>query len=346
MSWSIPPGTSLEVLLAEWRGAMVTSVSAETISDTYKPHSGSIAEFFHDKPWGITKSGMVDYARHRLGKVTRSTVQKELSTLRSFLGWCVERELLEAAPPVAELPRRAAGTRAKPQRVNTLLLPTEARGTIAYLPEWAEARRTGAVFPVRARFELAFESALRPATISRLVAGKHYSKGWTELRLTADTLKSRRERVMPLNERARAALDRVCPESGLIFGKHDYRGLLEIAACKAVAAGVLPAEKARTLSPYDLRHSRGTEWAEKSRNLSGIQALLDHTDLKSTMRYVHPTEKAARAVLDEAGGTPTRRGGGLVGVQIMNDVPAVRRRGLEPPRPFGHQNLNLARLLT
>ena len=331
--WDIAPGTSLEVLMAEWRGAMVTVVDSETINKMYRPHSGHIAEFFEDKPANIGKGRIVDYCRDRLGKVHRSSLQKELSTLRGFLTWCVERELLDAAPVIPELPRKATGKRAKPERVNTVLTPDEARGTIAFLPEWATSSRTGETFPVRARFELAYDSALRGATINRLVAGKHYVKGWEELRLSADIMKSRRPSVLPLNARARAALDRVCPDSGLIFGKHSFRGLLPAAAAKAVAAGVLPAEKARTLSPYDLRHSRATEYAEKSDNLSGIQALLDHRDLKSTMRYIHPTAKAAKAVLGSASGTPTRSTGGLVGVQLLSDSLVVRRARLELARP-------------
>jgi len=319
--------------MAEWRGAMVTVVDSETINKMYRPHSGHIAEFFEDKPANIGKGRIVDYCRDRLGKVHRSSLQKELSTLRGFLTWCVERELLDAAPVIPELPRKATGKRAKPERVNTVLTPDEARGTIAFLPEWATSSRTGETFPVRARFELAYDSALRGATINRLVAGKHYVKGWEELRLSADIMKSRRPSVLPLNARARAALDRVCPDSGLIFGKHSFRGLLPAAAAKAVAAGVLPAEKARTLSPYDLRHSRATEYAEKSDNLSGIQALLDHRDLKSTMRYIHPTAKAAKAVLGSASGTPTRSTGGLVGVQLLSDSLVVRRARLELARP-------------
>lgn len=331
--WDIAPGTSLEVLMAEWRGAMVTVVDSETINKMYRPHSRHIAEFFEDKPANIVKGRIFDYCRDRLGKVHRSSLQKELSTLRGFLTWCVERELLDAAPVIPELPRKATGKRAKPERVNTVLTPDEARGTIAFLPEWATSSRTGETFPVRARFELAYDSALRGATINRLVAGKHYVKGWEELRLSADIMKSRRPSVLPLNARARAALDRVCPDSGLIFGKHSFRGLLPAAAAKAVAAGVLPAEKARTLSPYDLRHSRATEYAEKSDNLSGIQALLDHRDLKSTMRYIHPTAKAAKAVLGSASGTPTRSTGGLVGVQLLSDSLVVRRARLELARP-------------
>lgn len=332
--WDVAPGTSLEVLLAEWRGAMVTSVDRETIDKMYRPHSAHIAAFFKDKPMAITKATIVDYSRAALGRVHRRSVQKELSTLRGFLTWCVERELLDVAPVVPALPRKAQGTRAKPARVNTLLTPDEARGTIAFLPEWATSKRTGSSFPVRSRFELAFETALRPATISRLAAGKHYVKGWDELKLSADIMKSRRDSVLPLNDRARAALDRVCPVEGLIYGRHDYRDALDLAARKAVERGILAAEKARTLSPYDLRHSRATECAENSTNLSAIQGLLDHTDLKSTMRYVHPTVKAVRQLLKEVSGAPTRKSGGLVGVKIVNEVPAVRRSRFELERPY------------
>ena len=104
--WDVAPHTSLEVLMAEWMGAMVTSVSSGTIENTYRPHAGRISTYFADKVTDISKRRIVDYSRERLGKVHRTTVQKELATRRSFLTWCVERELLDVAPEVPELPSK------------------------------------------------------------------------------------------------------------------------------------------------------------------------------------------------------------------------------------------------
>jgi hypothetical protein len=47
--------------------------------------------------------------------------------------------------------------------------------------------------------------------------------------------KNRFGREVPLSEAARAALDQVCPDVGLLFGSHDYRRLLREAA---KAAGI------------------------------------------------------------------------------------------------------------
>lgn len=88
--------------------------------------------------------------------------------------------------------------------------------------------------------------------------------GGSVLAITDEIDKIRFGRELPLTEGARQALESVCPESGPIFGKHDYRDQLRKAAAKSV-----PPEQAKTFTAYDLRHARATEWAE-SGNLVGV----------------------------------------------------------------------------
>ncbi|MBE7481598.1 MAG: tyrosine-type recombinase/integrase [Polyangiaceae bacterium] len=77
----------------------------------------------------------------------------------------------------------------------------------------------------------------------------------------------------------------------IIFGRHHCRDRLT-----AAARAVLSPEKAATFTPYDLRHSRATEWAE-SGNLVGVAFLLGHKHISTTNRYTRPNEAAARRVL-------------------------------------------------
>ena len=78
---------------------------------------------------------------------------------------------------------------------------------------------------------------MRPGLIDELRAPEHYRKGGDTLTITNEIDKCGLGRELPLSERARAALDRVVPEVGLIFGSHDYRMPLGRAA---VAAGLEP----------------------------------------------------------------------------------------------------------
>jgi integrase len=59
---------------------------------------------------------------------------------------------------------------------------------------------------------------------------------------------------------------------------------------------VLPWERARTFTAYDLRHARATQWAE-SGNLVGVAYLLGHKQITTTNKYAKPNRAAAERVL-------------------------------------------------
>ncbi len=240
----------------------------------------------------ITDASCARYARERLGSVKRPTVQKELSALRRFVGWCEEQGMLTRAPRVPAPAKRATGTPFKlPRRSKpTPLSAEEALAVIAALPEWSASKKVDP-FPVRARFRFAFETALRPKTIDRLSVPENFVRGSTVLVVTDDIDKVRFGRELPLTEAARGALESVCPEAGIIFGKHDYRDQLGKAASVALAP-----EKAKTFAGYDLRHARATQWAE-SGNLVGVAYLLGHKQITTTNKYARPNRAAAERVL-------------------------------------------------
>jgi integrase len=133
-------------------------------------------------------------------------------------------------------------------------------------------------FPVRARFRLAWETALRLKTISQLSVPQNYIRDGVVLVIADEIDKVRVGRELPLAEPARLALESVCPEEGLIFGEHDYRDQL-----KKAAHATLAPEQARTFAAYDLRQARATQWAE-SGNLVGVAYLLGHKQAPMSSR--------------------------------------------------------------
>ena len=98
---------------------------------------------------------------------------------------------------------------------------------------------------------------------------------------------------------ARAALDSVCPEKGLIFGSHDFRTIIP----KAAKAAGIPPEKAEWITPYDLRHTRIRTWLDAGASLPGVAYQAGHKQITTTNKYV-----SVRASLDAARATVSASG--------------------------------------
>jgi integrase len=297
VTWNIDPSTPFEDLFTRF----VTEVESEIDEDTaelWELYGGTHFAPFFKAVVNFTKAKAATYSRERLKHVKRVTVQKELSVLRRFAAWCEEQGYCTAPPEVPNPPRRAVGT---PYKVRRRGKPTEldideVRKLINSLDEWSASRRVKP-FPIRARFILEFETTLRPATLSELSVPENYQPGARGLTITDEIDKSRFGRELPLTEEARAALDAVCPEQGVIFGEHDYRDAL-----KKAAHAVLAESKAKTFTAYDLRHARLTQLAE-SGNLPGAAYLAGHRKVTTTATYVRPNRRAAERVLQAVGPT-------------------------------------------
>lgn len=320
--WAVPGGVTLGMLSNRWLADMQGSLDPRTIG-LYRLHFTAHLIPHFGAAQGIVKASIAEYGRERLRVVKRATVQKERSTLRSFLAWCHEQGYLSELPDFPDLPRRATGTsfhrrrRGKP----TELSPQECSALIAALPEWAVSKKTGR-FPVRARFKFMFETSLRPATLDALCVPEHYSRGAETLRISDEDDKARFGREVPLSAEARAALDAVCPDAGSIFGTHDYREQLKRAAEK-----VLPPHKAATFCAYDFRHGRLTQLAETG-NLPGVAYLAGHKRVTTTSIYVKPGARAAKAVL---GADASEQPSGSRIVRGLAELSAAGLRALEPP---------------
>jgi len=233
------------------------------------------------------------YVRKRLGEVRGKTVRNETSALRRFLGWAVETGLLEAAPAVPTLKVSTSGTPFRQRRRTRApeLSPDEVRAFLAALPA-----KSATGFIVRDRLIVAFETTLRPATLSRLAVPLNYAKGASTLILTDEDDKEQYGRELPLSRRAREALDRSCPkEPGTIFGRHKVDAYV-----RAAAAETLPAHKAAVLCAQHLRSAGITRLLELSANLPGVQLLAGHKHGSTTSRYIRPSTRAARAVVEAA----------------------------------------------
>lgn len=288
---------------AHSRGSPIAEVAAEwltAIASTIDPGTRSTIAMYAKAHWAkhwptlesVTDASAADYARKRLREVQASTVRKELSALRQMLAWCVETGRLAAAPLLPSIPKRALGTKHKQARKGPALelSPAEMRRLLAALPAKG---RDG--YPVRARYTFQYETGLRASTIDALSVPEHWRRGQAFLELSAGLDKARFGRRVPLSPKALDALSSAVAGPGIIFGPRDSRMVI-----RKAAVAVLGKERGERFSQGHLRHNRLTHWAERSKNLPGIQHLAGHKQVSTTARYVKASERAALDVLRES----------------------------------------------
>lgn len=266
---------------AEWLASIAPEVDPLTL-ETYERYLMTLYLPAFPSVADITTPNAETFARGRLAKVQRTTVLKELSGLRGLARWAFGDD----APHIKSPPRKAVGEIVY-DRKTTETDPKTVRRVLGAIKGRDHAREY---------FVTMYETSLRPATLYELRTPDHYKPGGAVLRITNAMDKARFGRELPLTPRARAALTAAARDvrdgGGLIFGKHDHREALE-RACAAVGAP--------RMTPYDFRHAFGTHAVERSGNLPGVAWLMGHRNTGTTSaRYVHPSKRAAMAVLKGA----------------------------------------------
>jgi integrase/recombinase XerD len=210
-----------------------------------------------------------------------ATVARKAAALRRFYGF-LHDEGLRADDPSAALPR-PAGTRPLPKildhaAVDSLFAEIERRK--------GEDTGTGAL-RLSALVELLYGSGLRATELVSLPRNAvSPDKPFLILRG-----KGGRERLVPISDRARAAVaawSRLVPRDSIwLFpsGKKHlgrvrlYQLLQELAA----DAGIPPDR----ISPHVLRHAFATHLLEGGADLRALQMLLGHADIATTQIYTH-----------------------------------------------------------
>jgi integrase/recombinase XerD len=125
--------------------------------------------------------------------------------------------------------------------------------------------------------------------------------------------KGGKERLAPLNEPARAAIQAYLParasflpkgvkDSPWLFpsrgagGRLTSRRFAQLLAEAALAAGVDPAR----ISPHGLRHAFATHLLEGGADLRAVQKLLGHADIATTQIYTHVAQDRLRTVMEKS----------------------------------------------
>ncbi len=296
------PDEGLSLLLSRWlrEGLAGThETGPRSTQTTYGVYAGHFSAHFGATLAGMTPAKISGYARARLARVTRTTVQKELGALRGFVGWLVEQEVLPEPLVIPPIPGKQPGTRtANARKPHGMAVPADlVERWLAELPERTPAPRRGAAkgcpLPCRAYHRVLWETGLRPTTIEQLTVPENWKPGADTLRILDHQDKEGWGRAVPLSPAAVAALESVGVHKGLLFGPHDYRAHVPRSAAKAG----WPEELAEAFAPYDLRHSRITHWLARGVPVVTVAFLVGHRDLTTTSRYAHGSLELAREAL-------------------------------------------------
>ncbi|WP_267396168.1 MULTISPECIES: tyrosine recombinase [unclassified Sphingomonas] len=214
--------------------------------------------------------------------LARSTVARKSAALRRFFAFLAD-EGLRADDPGAALPRPGTG-RSLPK----VLSHADVDRLFAVIAE-----RTGAVHPLpndlrlSALIELLYGSGLRATELVSLPRNA-VAPDRPFLILKG---KGGRERLVPISDRARAAVavwrDHVAADRAWLFpsgkGHLSRIRLYQLVKALAAEAGIPPDR----VSPHVLRHAFATHLLEGGADLRALQSMLGHADIATTEIYTH-----------------------------------------------------------
>jgi integrase/recombinase XerD len=221
----------------------------------------------------------------RLGEewlpLARSSVARKSSALRRFFAFLAE-EGLRADDPSDALPRPGAA-RSLPRTLDH----RQVDKLFAEIDNRLALDRSPANLRLSALIELLYGSGLRATELVSLPRSL-FRRDQPYLILRG---KGGRERLVPVSDRARAAVvayaETLPKEGAYLFpsgNKHISRvRLFQLLRGLAADAGISPDR----VSPHVLRHAFATHLLEGGADLRALQTMLGHADIATTQIYTH-----------------------------------------------------------
>ena len=227
-------------------------------------------------------------------KLSRASVARHLSTLRSFFKYLVREGVVEANP---------ARTVATPKREKVLPVVLQT-SDVALLVEQPDTSKTLGIRD-RAWLELLYASGLRISELVGIDVDDLELKG----RLVKVCGKGSKERIVPFGSKAEHALRAYLAVRGELVPdveQHavfvNYRGqrITTRSIRRLFDVYVRGAALRSGVSPHTLRHSFATHLLNAGADLRGIQELLGHASLSTTQKYTHLNDWQLIAVYRKA----------------------------------------------
>lgn len=223
---------------------------------------------------------------------------RKLASVKAFFKYLVKLRKLSASPAKAVKSPKLPKTLPKVLPIDELfaLLDAPSKKTVLGLRD-------------RAILEVLYGGGLRISELCALSLGDLDRTG----RVVRVMGKGSKERFVPLNETAMAALDAYSKRRGELLAKLDpdqdaealflnYKGgrLTPRSIARHLDKYVLQLALTRKVSPHALRHSFATHLLGGGADVRSIQELLGHASLSTTQRYTHVTVEQLQAVYDKA----------------------------------------------
>lgn len=236
--------------------------------------------------------------RIEIDRISSSSLQRELSAVRSFADWLVEQEIVAQNFALDFAIQR-------PNRPLPGMLDAEVMPQILDQAAPDKAHDAQLWCRDKAILELFYSSGLRLSELARLTL----SQLDLARALVSVTGKGNKTRVVPVGSKAIAALQAwlplrslwVAPDEDAIFisarsGKMlSTRQIERRVSLQAERAGI-----SQHLHPHLLRHCFASHLLASSRDLRAVQELLGHADISTTQIYTHLDFEHLAKVYDSA----------------------------------------------
>lgn len=264
---------------------------------TVRAYAADIGEFLQAtkaaQPQAIERNLVRGYiARLQGGKLSRATVLRKLSAVRSFTRWLREQGAL-ARDPFLQVPRPR-----RERRLPKFLTEAEMQSLLE-----RGARALGRLGPRdTAILELLYSSGLRRSEVSALNVGDvDFLSGFVRV-----FGKGSKERLVPVGTGALARLraylgERAARGGGAPLFLNDRGGrLTHDGVALVVKRWTRNAGFEKPVTPHVFRHSMATHLLNSGCDLRSVQEMLGHKNLATTQIYTHLSLERLKKVYQDA----------------------------------------------
>lgn len=251
---------------------------------------GAWAEARGVDPFGASQRQMRSYLASMDHDLSRASINRHLSALRSFYRWLNVSEVVDGNPAAS------VSSPKTPKHLPSVVRPADMERLLAVYGPVDEGGRprvqSAADKRNQALMEFLYAAGARISEASGLlVENIDYAQGQVKL-----FGKGSKERIVPLHPSAvmamldyeRSARDeilkgRACPYFFVTSrGQMSTQTMRRVFKDAVAAAGLDP-----TLSPHAMRHSFATDVLDGGADLRSVQEMLGHASLSTTQIYTH-----------------------------------------------------------
>lgn len=236
-------------------------------------------------------------------RTKRSSIARKLSAIRAFF------KFLNREGVLASNPARLLATPRQEKRLPAVLTVDDAFRLVGGPGnEGARSLRDRAVL------ETLYSTGIRASELVGIDLGD-ISRHDRLIRIRG---KGRKERIVPVGQRALDAIDAWCtarktPKEAAVFTNPSGKRLTPRSVQRIVENYRKALGLTQKASPHTLRHSFATHLLESGADLRSIQELLGHASLSTTQRYTHLNLDALMETYDRAHPRAKRQGQGARG---------------------------------